>query len=90
MKRYLYLPYKKCKNCKHFDGSCAKAYTCIDSEDCPAIKVGIVVKDSVIDLANQYKEALASSNIDKISNILSKVNASGKAFVYKFKLEIKK
>ena len=91
MKQYLYLPYRKCKNCKHFDESSTRAYDkCHVRPKCPAFDVGIVIENSVTDLANQYKRAMDQNDLSALFDILNKVKASGKAFAYKFKQEIKK
>ncbi len=89
MKQYLYLPHAKCKNCKHLDESCVRSYKCFD-ENCPAHSIGIVVEDSVCDLANKYKTAVANRDLHQLQSILQKVQSNGRAFEYKFKQEIKK
>lgn len=89
MKQYLYLPHARCKTCKHLDESCVRQYKCFD-ENCPAHSIGIVVEDSVTDLANKYKSAVKSQNLQQLSTILQKVKRNGRAFEYKFKQEIKK
>ena len=89
MKQYLYLPHAKCKNCKHLDESCVRSYKCFD-ENCPAHSIGIVVEDSVCDLANKYKTAVASRDLHQLQLTLQKVQSNGRAFEYKFKKEKKK
>ena len=90
MKHYLYLPFKKCKNCKYFDASCSRAYTChTNKNECPAFEIQIVVRDSVVSLVSEYKQAIKTCNLDAQSVVLDKVRKSGKAFEYKFKKELK-
>ena len=52
--------------------------------------MGIVIENSVTDLANQYKRAMDQNDLSALFDILNKVKANGKAFAYKFKQEIKK
>lgn len=91
MKEYLYLPFSRCKNCKFLDESCQRGYNkCHIKGSCPAFDIGIVVENSVTDLANQYRQATKSQNLSLLSSILETVKKNGKAFEYKFKQEIKK
>ena len=91
MKQYLYLPFAKCKQCKFLDESCSRHYNrCHIKGQCPAFDLGIVIENSVTDLANRYKQALADKNLDQLTSILQTVKTNGRAFEYKFKKEISK
>lgn len=87
MIHYLYLPYRKCKNCKRFDPSAAKTYTC-DPKICPASEVQLVIRDSVTDLAARYKTAVRMKDFNTQAEILATIKKCGKGFEYKFKKEL--
>lgn len=85
---YLYLPYTKCKQCKHFDITCSRYYKCY-GDKCPAKEVKLVIKDSVQHLVRQYRKAVKEANINDLNEVLAKVRSFGKAYEYKFTKEIK-
>ena len=89
MIHYLELPYSRCKRCKHFDPTSAKAYTkCFHDAECPAKYVQLVIRDSVNTLAKKYIEASKVSDFDALRKILSEAQSRGKGFEYKFKREV--
>lgn len=91
MIHYLELPYARCKNCKHFDPTCAKSYAkCFHGDECPAKSVQLVIRDSVNNLAKKYIAALKVSDLSEIRDILAEVDSRGKGFEYKFKREVQK
>lgn len=92
MKHYLYLPFSKCKNCRHLDASASRVYNrCHTSkEKCPAFEVEIVIRDSVVSMAQDFKKAVAEHNFEAQSDILVKLKKLGPAFTYKFKQELEK
>lgn len=89
MRYYFYLPYQKCKNCRHLDPSASRVYRCNDAE-CPAHTNQIIVKESAVDYASQYIQAVRKLDFAKQSDILSSVKEKGKGFEYKFKSEVQR
>jgi hypothetical protein len=88
MKEYLYLPFSKCKNCKHLDASSSREYNCDSTVDCPATEVEIVVKNSVTELVNRYRKAVSEMDLTTVESVLSEVFKRGSGFTYKFKQEL--
>lgn len=87
---YLLLPDKKCKHCKHLDSQEKVSYKCINSPDCPAKEVQIVIKSKVEDFVKQFKAALYEGDLVKQRQIIDLVLKESAATKQEFSEQVLK
>lgn len=81
---FLSLPDRKCKFCKHLDSQETKAYSCRDSERCPAQAVAFVVDDKVKLKVKEFRAAQFESDVKKQAEILVWVAEQSQSFAQRF------